>query len=796
MRMRKRRILLVGSGALAGLLLLAVAIALCFLHRFSPNPPPSDFPPAADALAAQRQDVEQFARLLAMDRSFSPAARAEANRRIAELNSGRTPLAPGAFRVALMRIAALADNGHTQLYDRDARQPLVPVRVTLFADGLYVLRAKAAYADLLGARVEKIEASPVSEVLAGLAGLQGGAEGWRRTRAAIYIESTKVLYGLGLGSRPDQTAWTFRLPDGSEVTRTLPGEESTPHEPLGEMTRWLSPETIQGEPTEWRALLADDAALPLPLRDFNSAFRRAWINHGCTLFLQLKAIGDAGGQRIADFLNDTTEEMHAHAPCNVILDMRFNSGGDYTKAARFASHLPKFVRPGGRIYLLTGPQTFSAAITTIGFVKQAAPSRALILGEPIGDRLQFYGEGNAGCLPHASLCVHYATGMHDYAHRCDDWRKCFWLNWLFPLQVTSLAPDETITLTYADYIARRDPVFDRALALADAGLPASPHGTSAETPQRLRPFDIEAHRGGRALRPENTLPAFANALAIGVDTLELDLGVTKDGVVVVSHDRGLNPDLARARDGRYIAAGIPYIDLTLAQVRTYDVGQIRPGSAYAVQFPEQRAVPGTRIPTLSEVCALVRRSGNAHVRLNIEPKIDPNRPHESLDPDHFVAILLALLRRERFTNRVMIQSFDWRTLLLSQKLAPQIPTVYLTNQTGRNATVYPDRASLWTAGYDPGSYGGSVVAAVRAAGGKIWSPNYRDLDARSIAEAHVLGVVVIAWTVNDAREMADLIDEGVDGIISDRPDVLRTVAAAKGISVPRGAAQVASGPGP
>src|SRR5215472_5411319 len=143
MRMRKRRILVVGLAALAGLLLLAVALALCFLHRFSPDPPPNDFPPATDALAAQRQDVEQFARLLALDRSFSPAARAEANRRIAGLNSERTPLAAGAFRVALMRIAALADNGHTQLYDRDVRQRFVPVRVTLFADGLHVLRAKA-----------------------------------------------------------------------------------------------------------------------------------------------------------------------------------------------------------------------------------------------------------------------------------------------------------------------------------------------------------------------------------------------------------------------------------------------------------------------------------------------------------------------------------------------------------------------------------------------------------------------------------------------------------------------------
>jgi glycerophosphoryl diester phosphodiesterase len=315
-------------------------------------------------------------------------------------------------------------------------------------------------------------------------------------------------------------------------------------------------------------------------------------------------------------------------------------------------------------------------------------------------------------------------------------------------------------------------------------LAASPYTASADTPKRLTPFDIEAHRGGRALRPENTLPAFANALSMGVDTLELDLAITRDEVVVVSHDRSLNPDLARGADGQYIAASIPYIDLTLAQVKTYDVGQIRPGSAYAAQFPGQRAIPDTRIPTLSEVIALVRASGDTHVRLNIEIKIDPHHPRESLDPDRFVAIVLALLRHEHFESRVMIESFDWRSLLLVRRLAPQIPTVYLTTQTGHEPTVYSDRASIWTAGFSPGEYGGSVVRAVKAAGGRIWSPYYRDLDARSIAEAHLLGVAVIAWTVNDAQEMADLIDMGVDGIISDRPDVLRTVGAAKGLQVP------------
>ena len=329
----------------------------------------------------------------------------------------------------------------------------------------------------------------------------------------------------------------------------------------------------------------------------------------------------------------------------------------------------------------------------------------------------------------------------------------------------------------------------QALGILLLFLSASPYAGSADTAKRLMPFDIEAHRGGRALRPENTLPAFANALSMGVDTLELDMAVARDDVVVVSHDRGLNPDLARAPDGNYIVASIPYIELTLAQIKTYDVGQIRPGSAYAAQFPEQLAVPGTPIPTLSEVIALVRRSGDEHVRLNIETKIDPNHPHESLDPEHFVAAVLAAVRREHFSNRVMIESFDWRTLLLVQKLAPEITTVYLTRQTGPEPTVHADTASVWTAGYDPSRYHGSIARTVRAAGGTFWSPYYLDIDARAISEAHELGVAVIVWTVNDARDMARLIDMGVDGIISDRPDVLRTVAAAKGIPVPRGASE-------
>jgi len=302
-----------------------------------------------------------------------------------------------------------------------------------------------------------------------------------------------------------------------------------------------------------------------------------------------------------------------------------------------------------------------------------------------------------------------------------------------------------------------------------------------------QPLDIEAHRGGRALLPENTLPAFANALSMGVDTLELDMGVTRDGVVIVSHERRLNPDLARDGAGMYVEPpGVPWMQLSLAQVRQYDVGQIRPGSEYARRFPDQRAVPGTRIPTLSEVIGLVRKSGNRHVRLNIETKIDPTHPEESPDPEHFVAQVLQLLDREHFADRVMIESFDWRTLRLVQQRAPGIPTVYLSQQLGPEATVSLDTPSPWTAGFDPMKFGGSLPRAVKAAGGAIWSPLYLDVQPAAIDEAHRLGLTVVVWTVNDPEVMGELIDMGVDGIISDRPDLLRQVAAGKGGLLPRG----------
>jgi len=303
---------------------------------------------------------------------------------------------------------------------------------------------------------------------------------------------------------------------------------------------------------------------------------------------------------------------------------------------------------------------------------------------------------------------------------------------------------------------------------------------------RVGAFDLQGHRGARGLAPENTLPAFARALSIGVSTLELDVGVTKDGVVVVSHDSVLNPAHTRGPDGRWLDGRGPAIHaLSDAELQRYDVGRAKPGSRLAQRFPEQVAVDGTRIPRLAEVFALAARAGNRSVRFNIETKIHPERRAETLPPGPFTRALIAEIRTAGVAARSTVQSFDWRTLLIVQRDAPDIATVYLSarqswlDNIGAESTL----GSPWTAGYRFSQYG-SVPRMVKAAGGRVWSPYFGDLDAAQLKEAQALGLKVIVWTVNAPAHIAAMMDLGVDGIISDYPDRVRAEMQTRGLVLP------------
>ncbi len=281
--------------------------------------------------------------------------------------------------------------------------------------------------------------------------------------------------------------------------------------------------------------------------------------------------------------------------------------------------------------------------------------------------------------------------------------------------------------------------------------------------------EVQGHRGASGLAPENTLPAFARALDLKVDTLELDVGITRDGVVVVNHDLTLNPDIVRAPDGKWLETRSPAINaLAYGDLMRYDVGRLKPGSTYAQSYPAQVPVDGTTIPRLSDVFELVRDAGDRNVRFNIETKLSPRLPGETFAPEPFARAVIAEIRRYGMARRSSIQSFDWRTLQVVQRVAPEIETVYLTAQRPNFDTVSD---GAWTAGFSLREHG-SVPKLVKAAGGRVWSPNYLDLDAAKLAEARALGMRVVVWTVNEPEQISRMLALGVDGIISDRPDLV------------------------
>jgi glycerophosphoryl diester phosphodiesterase len=300
-------------------------------------------------------------------------------------------------------------------------------------------------------------------------------------------------------------------------------------------------------------------------------------------------------------------------------------------------------------------------------------------------------------------------------------------------------------------------------------------------------FDLQGHRGARGLWPENTRAGFAHAMALGVAAMELDCFVARDDVIVVSHDPRLNPDITRDARGRFLeGVGPPIHALTYQELQAYDVGRLRPGSDYAARFPAQQAVDGERIPRLTDVLDLVRAQGGGRVRVSIEVKVSPVEPDWTLAPEAFVRLLAHAVRSTGMAALCNILCFDWRVLTAARAQIPEATIVASTEQQPGGDTVRLGAAtpSPWLGGLDPAAFGRSVPRLVEAVGAAVWAPDYLDLNAALVQEAQAIGLRVVPWTVNDPAVMQRLIGLGVDGIISDRPDLLRKVLQEQGMALP------------
>ncbi|MDL4813325.1 glycerophosphodiester phosphodiesterase family protein [Actinomadura opuntiae] len=276
--------------------------------------------------------------------------------------------------------------------------------------------------------------------------------------------------------------------------------------------------------------------------------------------------------------------------------------------------------------------------------------------------------------------------------------------------------------------------------------------------------ELHGHRGARGLRPENTLPGFAHAVELGVDVIELDVGLSADGAVVLGHDQALSPanlaDTVPAwpDDPAFPYVGTPIRELTLAQLKTVDAGVRQRDDAFA---RTQRPLPGTPIPTLAEACALLAPTG---VGLAVELKTDPDWPDEEVAL--FTAAVAAVLAAAGMTDRSRLLAFDWRVLSEARRNHPALGRTALVERK----TLVP--GTRWLAGLPSGD----PVAAARAIGATALSPEHAITTPGLVDDAHAAGLPVVVWTVNEPEDMSRFIKYGVDAIVTDYPDLMPAAA--------------------
>jgi hypothetical protein len=422
-----------------------------------PRPEPLEVP---DRRVGQQLDADYLARFPEFDRAYSPGARAEALRQLARLRADAGNLDHEQFVLRVAEIVALADNAHTAVDENAFRKntPRLPLRTYLFADGLFVLRARPADADLLGARIDRIDGRPPAELRERLRRYAGGTPAHRDGVLVPVLESPALLRAAGLADAADALTLAGVRADGSPFERRIPAEPRDRAAPVSSTARLLFP----SDPDDpMRSFLAADAPQPASLRDSTHLFTTGSLPDG-GLYVGLGHNADADEEPIRGFLAGVLERVRAERPTFMVLDMRMNGGGDYTTTYAFARALPA-AAGGARVYVLTSRWTFSAAITTVAALKEAGGDRVTIVGEPVGDRLDFWAEGGSFVLPNAFLVVHYAAGRHNYGAPCTDRDTCFWLNDRFPVRVAGLDPAIDAPLRFADYRHGRDSALEAVL---------------------------------------------------------------------------------------------------------------------------------------------------------------------------------------------------------------------------------------------------------------------------------------------------------------------------------------------
>lgn len=409
--------------------------------------------------AAWRADLQQLRQeFLARDRAYSPQARAQAEARLALLEAQQGPLPWLRLAIDVAQIAALADNGHTaaSATPRVARCHRVPIRLAPFGADWHVLRAREADADLLGGRLLAIDGVGTGALRRAAHSLVGGTAAWRDRQAPFLFECPPQLQTMGLAREAESALYLFESADGRLIERRLVGEAPHAERIRASTERLLLPQVnagLQG----WLSALPLERA-PWSLRDAEQRMRWRHAAELNALVIDLRVNTDTATQKLRGFFDEIEAAANELKPAHLVLDLRQNGGGDLTRTRAFAQSLPALAK--GRLFVLTSPWTFSAAISTAAYAKQAAPQRVTLVGEAAGDRLQFFAEGRPLTLKHSGLVLLPATERHDYRDGCRSFQDCHGSVIRHPIAIATLEPDIAAPWTCAAWREGSDPAME------------------------------------------------------------------------------------------------------------------------------------------------------------------------------------------------------------------------------------------------------------------------------------------------------------------------------------------------
>lgn len=419
---------------------------------------------AADVSTGRQQDLDAFkTQFLDIDKSYSPAARKAAETAFAALSAEAGTISDAQFELSLAHIAALADNGHTMLLDPawTARYNRLPIEFLITPEGLYVGGADTKNRDLIGKRVTSIGGLSWPALQEVWRYYKGGRRGWRNQFIYYFIESPEILYAAGLTKSPDKLEIVYETRRGRSKSRMLAGRTDLP--PLEGVEALLPPPRVLQLTRE-----GFGGKAPLYLQELDKPFRYIEMPDRNAVYIQFRANIDFTGKiDISAYAKDVLAKLQASRPRFVILDERFNFGGDLTTTRELMVSLADIVGPKGRVFVLESGRTFSAGLASAAYVKQAAGSRATLIGTGPGDNLEFWAEGDLTTLPNSGAAFLYTLERHNYMTGCPE-KDCHKPMQEHPIRIKNLQPDIRVGLSYSDFAEGNDPLLDVAFSLIAA----------------------------------------------------------------------------------------------------------------------------------------------------------------------------------------------------------------------------------------------------------------------------------------------------------------------------------------